>query len=133
MKKNKDTFFTRLKNWIVDFLYRYIILHMAYILFCSFFFAVIIMIIEGENSKIMLTHTPNYIDFVFNTMSAITGTGFTSGNTSNLKLGSQIVIFVCLLLGSMPMLSLCPVVIRRFQLQKVFKRHKRVIRFLLYL
>jgi Trk-type K+ transport system membrane component len=129
VKDRKTSVLQNVKNSLVEFLYRYIVLHMAYILVITLVVSLIIMLIEGKNPDVMFTHTPNYLDYFFDSMSAITTTGMTTGNLSKYKFSSQVMLLILMQLGSTVMLSLCPVIIRRFQLQRVFKKHKRIIRF----
>ncbi|GKT28161.1 Cation transporter like protein [Aduncisulcus paluster] len=100
---------------------------------CSIVFGTIIYIIEYYTST---TTKIDWIDGVFSTISAFTVTGLISAKFAEFTLASQIIILVCIQLGSTALMSIAPLIFRRVFLRRRFSReivlmrsHKRVATF----
>ncbi|KAK2948167.1 K+ Transporter [Blattamonas nauphoetae] len=87
---------------------------------------------EAQHEDVFSTESmedkyPNYIDAVFMTMSAISGTGFLTFDMSKISLASQIFFLITIQAGSSVMLSAAPLIIRRYQIRRTLKKHHRRI------
>ncbi|KAJ4455852.1 potassium transporter [Paratrimastix pyriformis] len=105
----------RVKSFFQRF-FSYFWLHFAYIVITSGLFAIWIYFAEQDNPNITVT----FIDAWFFTTSAISNTGLMTFDLSHATLQTQILMVVLFQLGSGVMLTLAPLIARRYFFRKAF-------------
>lgn len=94
----------------------FITLHYAYFILSCLFFALIFWG-SGSSSSVKI----GFLDSLFLIMSALTSTGLSTTNLSQMSLGQQIVLFIAMLLGHPILVSLWTVLFRRHVFEKRFR------------
>ncbi|KAH6838665.1 cation transport protein-domain-containing protein [Chaetomium sp. MPI-CAGE-AT-0009] len=94
----------------------FVTLHYAYFIVSCLIFALIFQASGSSTSPRV-----SFLDSIFLTMSALTGTGMNTLNLSQMSLGQQIILFLGLMLGHPILISLWTVLFRRHVFEKRFR------------
>ncbi|KAL2257956.1 hypothetical protein VTK26DRAFT_8908 [Humicola hyalothermophila] len=94
----------------------FITLHYAYFILTCLFFALIFWGCRTSSSL-----SVGFLDSIFLTMSALSSTGLTTVNLSELSIGQQVVLFIAMMAGSPILVSLWTVLCRRHVFEKRFR------------
>jgi Trk-type K+ transport system membrane component len=111
-KKSHKSLNFKIREFLATHLTYYRI-HLLYYLFLGFLGSVIIYGIENGRFA--------YVDCLFQAFSAVCVTGLITIDTSQMKLGSTIVLYVLLFLGSTVMMACVPPFIRRYYFDDTIK------------
>ncbi|KAA6396854.1 MAG: hypothetical protein EZS28_007617 [Streblomastix strix] len=124
----------RLIHFLKDIFFSYLLIHMLYILSVSLLAGLAIYLIEQDNLQakdLIPGHEDSikidFMDCFYLSMSSITDTGMSTLKFFKLHLSTQWISLILMQLGSNVMLSLVPIIIRRYQFRQHLKQHKRVI------
>lgn len=130
-------FYHNYKYSFVEYLTRitYYRLLFLYLCLCAVFGGLFIFVIELNHewyspfdNITQPLYSKSYTDCFFTAVSALTCTGLITLDTQRLQVGSQVIVWILMLLGGTQIGSLFPVIIRRFYFKREIRRASKFLK-----